>query len=47
VGHIGTACISPALGPIALAIVRREASPGDRVAVGDGDTVADLIELPF
>ena len=31
VGEIGTACISPALGPIALAIVRREAEPGDGV----------------
>jgi folate-binding protein YgfZ len=47
VGHIGTACISPAHGPIALAIVRREAAPGDRVAVGGGGTVAELIELPF
>ena len=28
VGTIGTACLSPALGPIALAIVRREAEPG-------------------
>ena len=27
VGSIGTACVSPALGPIALAIVRREAGP--------------------
>ena len=28
--------VSPALGPIALALVRREAAPGDTVAVGDG-----------
>jgi folate-binding protein YgfZ len=47
VGHIGTACISPAHGPIAMAIVRREAAPGDRVAVGGGGTVAELIALPF
>jgi folate-binding protein YgfZ len=47
VGQIGTACISPALGPIALAIVRREAAPGDRVAVGDGGALAELTELPF
>jgi folate-binding protein YgfZ len=47
VGRIGTACISPALGPIALAIVRREAGPGDRVAVSDGRAVAELTELPF
>src|SRR5262249_13570804 len=29
VGTIGSACLSPALGPIALAIVRREAAEGD------------------
>src|SRR5207245_6621679 len=34
VGTIGSACVSPARGPIALAIVRREASPGDTVKVG-------------
>ena len=34
VGKVGTACVSPALGPIALAIVRREAEPGARVTVG-------------
>ena len=33
---VGTAVLSPALGPIALAIVRREASPGDEVTVGEG-----------
>ena len=27
---VGSACVSPALGPIALAIVRREAEPGRR-----------------
>src|SRR5215211_3335035 len=35
VGRIGTAVISPAHGPIALAILRREAEPGSAVAVGD------------
>ena len=29
VGAVGTACVSPAFGPIGLAIVRREAEPGD------------------
>ncbi len=47
VGRVGTACLSPALGPIALAIVRREANPGARLAVGDGETTAEIVELPF
>ena len=47
VGHVGTAVVSPAHGPIALAIVRREASPGDTLAVGDGDATAVVVELPF
>jgi tRNA-modifying protein YgfZ len=47
VGAIGTACLSPAHGPIALAIVRREAAEGDRLTVGDGPAMADVVELPF
>ena len=47
VGAVGTACLSPALGPIALAIVRREAAEGDRVEVGDSGTTAEVVELPF
>jgi tRNA-modifying protein YgfZ len=47
VGSIGTACVSPALGPIALAIVRREAESGDTVRVGDGTATAEVVELPF
>jgi tRNA-modifying protein YgfZ len=35
-GQVGTAVVSPALGPIALAILRREAEPGATVLVGDG-----------
>jgi len=38
VGTIGTAVLSPARGPLALAILRREAEPGDAVLVGDGVT---------
>jgi len=34
VGTIGTAVISPDRGPLALAILRREAEPGDEVQVG-------------
>jgi folate-binding protein YgfZ len=47
VGSIGSACVSPALGPIALAIVRREAEVGDRLEVGDGGVSAEVAELPF
>jgi folate-binding protein YgfZ len=45
VGRVGSACVSPRLGPIALALVRREAAPGDTVLV-DG-TEALVAELPF
>ena len=36
-GTVGTAVISPARGPLALAILRREAEPGSEVLVGDTD----------
>ena len=45
-GTIGTAVISPARGPIALAILRREAEPGTAVEVGAG-TAAEVVEPPF
>jgi folate-binding protein YgfZ len=47
VGHVGSVAVSPALGPIALALVRREAAPGDTVAVGDAGVSAQVVELPF
>ena len=47
VGTIGTVCLSPALGPIALAIVRREAQEGDRLQVGRNGTTAEVVPLPF
>jgi tRNA-modifying protein YgfZ len=47
VGTIGTVGLSPALGPIALAIVRREAAEGDRLAVGEGGMTAEIVGLPF
>jgi folate-binding protein YgfZ len=47
VGRLGSTCVSPTFGPIALALVRREASPGDTVAVGDGETTAEVVVLPF
>jgi len=47
VGRVGSFAVSPSLGPIALALVRREAEPGARLAVGDGDRTAEVVELPF
>lgn len=47
VGSIGSACLSPALGPIGLAIVRREAEPGDELAVGEDGVTARVVDLPF
>jgi tRNA-modifying protein YgfZ len=47
VGAIGTACLSPAFGPIALSIIRREAREGDQLLVGDGDKTAEIAALPF
>jgi tRNA-modifying protein YgfZ len=46
-GRIGTAVVSPARGPIALAILRREAEPGARVAVGEASSDAEVVALPF
>jgi folate-binding protein YgfZ len=47
VGRLGSVAISPVHGPIALAVVRREAGPGDELRVGDGDGSATVVELPF
>ena len=47
VGEVGTVCVSPALGPIALAIVRREAEPGDTLQVEGESATAEVVELPF
>jgi tRNA-modifying protein YgfZ len=45
VGRLGSTCVSPRLGPIGLAIVRREAEPGTTVEVGGAS--AEVVELPF
>jgi folate-binding protein YgfZ len=45
VGRVGSAAASPRLGPIALAILRREAEPGATVAVGEA--TAEVVALPF
>jgi len=47
VGRVGSACVSPAHGPIAMAIVRREAEPGAELAVGEDDVTARVVDLPF
>jgi folate-binding protein YgfZ len=47
VGRVGTAVLSPAHGPIALAIVRREAEPGARVEVGEASVAAEIVDPPF
>jgi folate-binding protein YgfZ len=45
VGKVGSVVVSPDHGPIALALVRREANPGDTVAL-DGST-ALIVDVPF
>jgi tRNA-modifying protein YgfZ len=47
VGRLATVVVSPVHGPIALAILRREAEPGETLAVGDGAVTAEVVELPF
>jgi folate-binding protein YgfZ len=47
IGRVGTAVTSPRLGPIALAILRREAQPGATVLVGDPAVEATVVTLPF
>jgi folate-binding protein YgfZ len=47
VGRLGSVVTSPRLGPIALALVRREAAPGDRLDVAGTEAVAEVVELPF
>jgi tRNA-modifying protein YgfZ len=47
VGRLGSVAVSPAFGPIALAIVRREATIGDTLAVGDAGATAEVVALPF
>jgi folate-binding protein YgfZ len=47
VGRLGGAAVSPALGPIGLAIVRREAEPGTELAVGEDGVTARVVDLPF
>jgi folate-binding protein YgfZ len=45
VGRVGSSVVSPRLGAIGLALVRREAAPGDELTAGDATAV--VAELPF
>jgi tRNA-modifying protein YgfZ len=45
VGRLGSTCVSPRLGPIALALIRREADPGSTVEVGGA--AAEVVDVPF
>ncbi len=47
VGRLGSVARSPAHGPVALALVRREAPPGSQVTVGPDAVAAVVVELPF
>jgi folate-binding protein YgfZ len=47
VGSLGSTTVSPTLGPIALALVRREAEPGALVRVGEREASAEIVALPF
>jgi folate-binding protein YgfZ len=47
VGRLGGSAVSPALGPIGLAILRREAEPGTELAVGEDGVTARVVDLPF
>ncbi|HEY7951100.1 MAG TPA: glycine cleavage T C-terminal barrel domain-containing protein [Solirubrobacterales bacterium] len=47
VGRVGSSCVSPLHGPIALAVLRREAEPGAELAVGEDGVTARVVDLPF
>jgi tRNA-modifying protein YgfZ len=47
VGRLGSVVVSPRFGPIALAIVRRQAAPGETLVVGDAEATAEVVDLPF
>jgi len=47
IGTVGSAAVSPALGSVGLAILRREAEPGATVTVGEDGVTAEVVALPF
>jgi len=46
VGRVTSVAVSPALGPVGLALVRRQAEPGSTITAGE-DATAEVVELPF
>jgi folate-binding protein YgfZ len=46
-GEVGSTAVSPVHGPIALAVLRREAEPGDLVHVGHAGVDGKVAVLPF
>jgi tRNA-modifying protein YgfZ len=47
VGRVASSVLSPLHGPIALALIRREAEPGMLLQTGEGSIDATVTELPF
>ena len=47
VGKLGSVALSPVHGPIALALVRREAAVGATLAVGDDGVTGVVVDVPF
>jgi folate-binding protein YgfZ len=47
VGRLGSAVVSPRFGPIALALVRREAPVGSQLTIGDSRAPGEVVDLPF
>jgi folate-binding protein YgfZ len=47
VGRLTSVTVSPALGPVGLALVRREAEVGSSLLVAGQDSSARVVELPF
>lgn len=47
VGTLTSSVVSPSLGPIGLALVRREAEPGAELRVGADGVTAAVVALPF
>jgi folate-binding protein YgfZ len=47
VGRLGSVTVSPRFGPIALALVRREAENGAVVSVGENGLSAEVVGVPF
>jgi tRNA-modifying protein YgfZ len=47
VGRATSVADSPALGPVALALIRREAPPGSAIEVGSDAITGEVVELPL